>query len=308
MAIVLNWNNAADTMACVASLLHLSPSSRTGGSLVYPECKLLVVDNGSQDDSVMQIRQQFPAVTILELGENRGYAGGNNAGIEYALKDECDYIWLLNDDVTVAPDALSALISAALAEPRAGFLGPMVYMRQDPRRILTAGGLLRDGWQVEHRGIGELDQGQFDTVDQVDSLSGCALLVSREAISAVGALDEDFFAYYDDVEWCFRGKRAGFQALFVPQAKTWHPDTRHRDADSPLVTYYISRNHLLFAAKHCGGSGALVRYLAIYLLRAVNWSLRPKWRHKRRQRDALFRAMADFCRGRFGQAEWLAWT
>jgi GT2 family glycosyltransferase len=297
-AIVLNWNNAPDTMACLASLLRLE----------YPECRLLVVDNGSRDDSVTQIRLHFPSVPILELEENLGYTGGNNVGIEHALKNNCDYVWLLNDDVTVAPDALSALIDVALVEPQAGFLGPMVYMSEEPKRILSAGGRFCGGWQMQHRGISELDQGQFDAVAEVDCVSGCALLVGRETIAAVGALDEDFFAYYEDVEWCFRARQAGFKVLFVPQARAWHPDTWQRDADSPLVAYYLSRNQLLFVAKHYLGTGTLLCSLGIYLMRVVNWSIRPKWRHKRRQRDALLRAIVDFGRGRFGKAEWLAWT
>jgi hypothetical protein len=294
-AIVLNWNNAPDTVACLASLRQMD----------YPDCEILVVDNGSQDGSVDQIRQRFPTLMILALEKNLGYTGGNNQGIKFALNHGCDYIWLLNDDVVVARDALTALIVAALHEPQAGFLGPKVYMREKPQYILSAGGLLNDNWQPEHRGIGELDEGQFDTVAEVGFLSGCALLVSRKAIETAGALAEGFFAYHEDVEWCYRVKKAGFKLLFVPEARVWHPDTRLRDADSPLVTYYMSRNTLLFLAKHQLGTEILLRSLVTYLLRLVVWSIRPKWRHKRRQRDALLRAIFDFGRGRSGQARWL---
>lgn len=293
--IILNWNRPDETLQCLRSVERLE----------YPNVTSLVVDNGSTDDSVALIRRAYPGVALLEAGENRGYTGGNNLGIEYALEGDASYIWLLNDDVLVAPDSLSILMEVALDEPLAGFLGPMVYMREEPRRILSAGCVLADGWQPQHRGMGEMDRGQFDAVTEVDSLSGCSLLVSRQAIEAIGALDDDFYAYYEDVDWCYRGTQAGFRVLVAPQAIVWHPDTRHRDPGSPLVTYYMARNRLLFGAKHRLGTGLLLQSVAGYLRQAASWSLRPKWRHKRRQRDALLRAMVDALRGRFGRAAWL---
>jgi GT2 family glycosyltransferase len=118
-------------------------------------------------------------------------------------------------------------------------------------------------------------------------------------------LDEEFFAYHEDADWCYRGKQAGFRALFVPAARVWHPDTRRRDLDSPTVTYYISRNRLLFVRKHGLGIGKIIQTVARYMVLAANWSVRPKWRRKRHQRDALIRAVTDFLRGRSGRAEWL---
>jgi len=271
--IVLNWNNAPDTVRCLRSLKQLD----------YENHRVIVVDNGSSDDSVATIAATHPDITILENGENLGYAGGNSVGIEYALNNGCDYVWLLNDDVTVAPDSL-------------------LHMHEDPQRILSAGGRFGSCWQPQHRGMGELDSGQFDAISEVDFLSGCALLVNQELIEKIGGLDSDFFVYHEDVEWCYRGNQAGFRTLFVPQSKVWHPDTRRRDADSALVTYYIARNQLLFMTKHHLGVGAITRCLANYMLWVVNWSINPKWRHKRCQRDMLLRAMLDFSRGHFGKA------
>ena len=295
LIIVLNWNNTQDTITCLSSITQLC----------YPSYQTLVIDNGSIDDSIEQIRRHFPQAQILALPENLGYTGGNNRGLQHALSHGYDYVWLLNDDVTVAPDSLTLLIRTAMAEPQAGFLGPMIYMREDPPRILSAGGVLYNGWHPRHRGIGERDEGQFTSITEVDYLSGCALLVSRRVIEAIGALDEDFFAYYEDVEWCYRGWRAGFKTLFVPQAKAWHPDTRRRDANSVLVTYYLARNHLLFVRKHRLGIRALALPLMNHVRTLLSWTLRPRWGHKRRQRDALARGIIDFARGRFGAAEGL---
>jgi GT2 family glycosyltransferase len=266
---------------------------------------VLVVDNGSTDDSVLLLRATYPGLTLLEAGENLGYSGGNNLGMVYALGRACDYVWLLNDDVVVAPDSLSILMDTACSNPQAGFLGPMVRVKEHPERILSAGRKLDRRWHSQHRGIGGLDQGQYEEVMEVDSVSGCAMLVSQSVIEAVGLLDEDFFCYYEEVEWCHRGRRAGFEVQFVPEAKVWHPDTHARDIDSTLVAYYMSRNRLLFLKKHRLGSRLIVGTLTRYLLQVANWSVRPKWRHKRAQRDAVVRAIIDFALGRFGRAVWL---
>lgn len=294
--IVLNWQNVNDTLACLRSLHKLD----------YPNYTVLVVDNASHNGSVETIRSIFPEVTIIELPNNLGYAGGNNRGIAHALSDGADYIWLLNDDVVVDKNSVTALVAVAQANPTVGFLGPKVYIQENPRRILTAGILLDEQFHAQHRGIGELDEGQYDEITAVDSLSGCALLASRKMIEDVGLLDEDYFAYREEVDWCYRAKQAGYKILLAPQAHVWHPDTRTRDVDSPLVTYYMARNRLLFAKKHRLGHKYIARCLALYLIRIANWTVRPKWRHKKReQRDALLRAVTDFGRGRFGRAEWI---
>ena len=293
LIVILNWNNAPDTIECLESV----------GRLDYPNCHVLVVDNGSTDGSVGRIRNEQPEVEIVETGENLGYTGGNNVGIEHALSQGCDYVWLLNDDVVVAPDSLSALIKWAMARPQAGLLGPKVYTIEDPQQILSAGGEFGNAWQSKHRGLGELDEGQFDQVTEVDWLTGCALLASRQLIEEAGALDDRFFAYHEDIEWCYRAGQAGFPVLFVPDAKVWHPDTSSRDATSTLVTYYISRNHLIFLRTHRLGLGAMIRCFATYGIWLVNWSINPKWRHYRPKRDALWLAIRDFALGRFGKSK-----
>ena len=292
VAIVLNWNSAGDTIDCVAALARQP----------YPSCATLVVDNGSSDDSLHRIRAALPSLPVLTLNDNLGYAGGNNRGIERALRDGADYIWLLNPDTVVAPDALAALIEAAEVRPRAGLLGPKVYTREDPGRILSAGGMLEDECVAVLRGLGEADTGQFDAVTEVDYVSGCAVLARRDAIEAIGMLDERFFLYHEEVDWCRRARAAGFSVLYVPAARVWHPDTRVRDELSPLVTYYIARNTLQFARKHRVGGAAMARLIGRYARTLVSWSVRPRWRHKRRQRDALALALFDFAAGRLGRA------
>ena len=290
--VVLNWNNASETINALRSL------SRSD----YPGHEIVVVDNGSTDDSIAVIRADFPGVHIIGTGENLGYAGGNNVGIHYALAQGADYIWLFNDDAIAAPDALSALMRAAQTDPDAGFLGPTVQMRERPDQILSAGGYLDSDLNPRQRGLGEINQGQYQKIEEVDFLSGCALLISRASIEAVGLLDERFFTYGEDVEWCFRGKLHGLKVLFVPQALVWHPDTRSRDENSARVMYYMSRNRLLFLRKHRLGFAKMARTLSRNTVWLLNWSINPKWRHAKPKRDALWLAMRDFALGRFGKS------
>lgn len=292
-AIILNWNNAPDTLRAVEAVY------KTG----YQPLEVVVVDNASRDDSVACIRAAFPQATLLVNAENQGYAEGNNVGLRHALAQGADYLLVLNDDTVVAPDMIDALVEAAEADTRAGILGPKVYTLEQPNVILSAGAYLEKGGHITTPALGSVDEGQWDQVADVGYLSGCAVLVRRAAAEKAGLLDAQFFAYQEDIDWCYRIRDAGFRCLYIPQARCWHPDTRTGRENSPLVTYYMSRNHLLFVRKHRLGAGEMARSLAVFLRRILSWSLRPKWRYKRPQRDALARALFDFALGRFGKAK-----
>jgi len=291
LAIVLNWNSRGDTIACLEALQQST----------YPSLAPLVVDNHSSDDSVAQIRGRFPAVRLLELDANYGYAGGNNRGLTQVMA-ECEFAWLLNPDVVVDVQCLARLVAAAQSHPRAAMLGPLVRMREEPDRILSAGGQLVDGW-ARHRGIGEPDRGQFRDPSEVDFITGCALLVRCSTLATIGMLDERFFVYAEEIDWCHRARVAGYTCVIEPSALAWHPNTLARDADSPLVTYYSVRNQLMLIRKHRFGAALLGRHLLRHARTLASWSLRPKWRHKAAQRRALRRAIIDFVRGRTGAAK-----
>lgn len=282
--LIVNYNRRDDTVHCVASVYQSN----------YPCYEVVVVDNHSTDDSVEALTARYPGLTVLINDKNEGFTGGNNWGIRYLLERSADYILLLNNDAIIAPDTITMLVNHAVLHPEAGFLGAKVYTLENPQTLLTVGGYLARNLAPTLRGLGEIDSGQYDSVCEVEYVSGNAMLVSRAVIESVGMLDPDYFAYFEDIDWCFRGRQKGFKSLFVPAATAWHPDTRKRDENSALVTYYIERNCLLFAKKHALGSRVLFQILYIYTRRLLSWSLRPKWKHKKSQRDALFSAMKDF--------------
>jgi GT2 family glycosyltransferase len=292
--IILNWNGRDDTLACLTSLK----------SLEYPAFEVVVVDNGSKDDSVTAIRSTFPKVTLIEAKTNLGFVGGNNLGLEYAQKMGAEYALLLNNDTEVAPDFLQKLVEAVDGNPDVGVAGPMTFYYDTPNVIWSAGGEV--DWQhgrTHMFGLGETDNGQYDgSARQVDFVTGCAFLIKMPVYIQAGGLDPRFFAYYEEVEWCVRIARAGYCTLFVPQAKVWHKISPLARESSPQVHYYMIRNRLLFLKCIQAGWKAWFSTFFEYALTLVSWTIKPRWRYKAPQRRAMIQAIVDFFHGRWGKS------
>ena len=288
--VILNRNRREDTLACLRSVAASS----------LRDFKVLLLDNDSQDGTPAAVREQFPEVTVIETGGNLGYAAGNNIGLRWAEEHGVDYAFLLNEDTIVAPDCLERLVAAAVANPNAAFLGPLVYHFSEPDVIQSAGGVISDDWRLSHRGQDQRNRGRFITVEPVQWVTGCSILISVAALARVGLLDPSFFIYSEEVEWCLRARKAGFVGLFVPGARIWHKGVQRDYHPSPRVVYLSTRNHLMMMKKHGAGAGALASTLAGDLRTLASWSIRPRWKDKRKHRDALARAVLDFCRGRSG--------
>jgi hypothetical protein len=205
--LVLNWNNWQITIECLTSLQ----------SLEYDNFKILILDNGSTDDSVERIRERFPKLELMELGANLGFAGGNNPGIRAALEGGADYVWLLNNDTTVDPMALRAMVQRAEADPKIGAVGSAVYYSAEPERLQAWGGGYIKFWLGEHR---HFLKPVAD--EKVQFLTGASLLLRRSALESAGMLDEEFFMYFEDTDLCFRLRRGGWRLAVAGDAKVWH--------------------------------------------------------------------------------------
>lgn len=292
LIIVVTWNGRDDTLACLESLRALH----------YQHAQTLVVDNGSSDDSVATIHRSFPEVKILETGANLGFTGGNNAGLRYALERGFDYVLLLNNDTIVAPDLLDHLIGAIDHDPRIGIVGPLIFYHRQPDVIWSAGGTIdwRNG-TTAMRGLDQRDVGQFDRMADVDFVTGCALLIRRSAIECAGLLDERFFMYYEETEWCVRVARHGYRIVFVPRARLWHKIAPEQQHVSPRIVYYMTRNRLLFLRLTHATPLAWLRAILLQDARTIlSLSIRPKWRGQRSRRWAITRGWIDFWRAGFG--------
>lgn len=226
--VVLNWNNCDDTLACLESLA----AARLDGA------RMLVVDNGSRDGSVDAIRTRFAGVRLVALAENRGFAGGSNAGIRPALEDGADAVLLLNNDTRVLPDFLGPLVQAMNDSSEAAAVTGAIMRLDRPDMLDVAYAEVRLGERhaVQLRGVNALAGHGFDTRRMVEVATGCCLLLRGEALRDVGLFDEAYFAYHEDVDWCFRARRAGWTVLYEPFARVLHRgsgSTRRTDRPTP---------------------------------------------------------------------------
>jgi GT2 family glycosyltransferase len=290
ISVILNSNRRKDTLACLDSLKRNS----------YSNHRIIVLDNHSTDDSVKVICETHPDVRIVELEKNLGYAGNNNVGIELAMEQGADWVFVLNEDIILDNDCLTNLIEVGDGDPQIGMLGPLVYHHDEPDVIQSAGGMLGEYWESLHLGKNEADQGQFKNPHPVEWISGCAILVRRQAIEQAGMLDGNFFIYWEETEWCIRVARAGWKIIHVPQARIWHKGVQRDYQPKPSFTYYGTRNHLLTLSKHHAPLRVRM-YTWMQILRTLaSWSVKPRWRHKREHRDAMWRGILDYLRRRWG--------
>jgi GT2 family glycosyltransferase len=290
IAVILNTNRRNDTLECLDSLLRNS----------YPNLKVIVLDNHSTDGSVAAISEAYPDTQIIELATNLGYAGNNNVGIKAALEQGAEWVLVLNEDIILDSECVRELMEIGEQDDLIGILGPLVYHYHEPHVIQSAGGLLGRYWQSIHIGKNELDQGQYQLPHAVEWISGCAILVRREAIEQAGMLDQDYFIYWEETEWCIRIGRAGWKVVNVPRARIWHKGVQRDYEPKPSFTYYGTRNHLLTLAKHNAPLGARFSTWIQILRTLASWSIRPKWRNKRDHRDAMWRGVIDYLRQRWG--------
>lgn len=257
--IIVHYNNAKVTNACLHSL----------DKLVVPRYQLtvLVVDNGSLKSYRLPVDlRKKRKYHVLRSDANLGFTGGNNLGIHTAVEQHnAQYIFLLNNDTTIEKSALRNMLHVFEKNPDAGLVCPKIYFTagkefhqksytRDQRGsvIWFAGGTM--DWRhltAFHRGVDEVDRGQFDHLSQTDFATGCAMLIKREVLEKIGFLDKRYFMYFEDVDLSLRAVSAGYSILFCPSAVVWHDNAGSSGGSgSDLHVYYQERNRYLFAILH----------------------------------------------------------
>jgi len=290
--IVLNWNGKDDTLECLNSLQKLD----------YPNYEAVVVDNGSADGSEEVIRSTFPSVRVIQTGKNLGYAGGNNVGIRFAMAHGADYVWLLNNDTTVDPKALTALVETAKADPKISFVGSKIYFYDRPDVIWCAGGTidLGEGGRTDHPGMCQEDKGQFDKISDVGYVTGCSLLAGMEAISVIGLLPEEYFLYFEETDWNLAAQRKGYRTVMAPASHVWHKYSEVGDYKDRFI-YYSFRNRIHIVRKYAPRHILKAFQLNWFLLRG-HIAMAPG--RARSIRFISFLAHLDALLFRYGQARW----
>lgn len=241
--ILLNWNGKKDTLECLASLQKI-PS---------PHFHTVIVDNGSTDGSVDLFRKAYPQIPIIETGANLGFAGGNNVAIEWALGKRADWIFLLNNDTIVDPEVLTQFLEASRSKASPKILGAKIYRYSDPQRIDHLGGKWNGQIaEFESFSSNHLDDGiSYEQMERVDYACGAALFIHRSVFETIGLLEPRFFLFWEETDFCFRAKRAGFEVWTAPKAKIWHKVSSSFTGGKPQMHYFWWRSRLLWIERNC---------------------------------------------------------
>ena len=266
--VILNWNGWRDTLSCLASIRQAD----------YPasQYQIVVVDNGSTDESVAQLRGHN-GLTLLELPSNVGFAAGSNVGIRHALASGCDYVLLLNNDTLMAPNFLRPLLQTFDIDSAAGVVSPKIRYYDRPDQLWYAGGKFRQPRLIgEMVGLGQPDIGQYDQSREVDFAVGCCMLIRRSVLERIGYLDERFFFYQEDVDFSYRAAQAGFSVWYQPASVIFHKVSHSTRNDASRRTFLYAQSRVIFFAKHIRGT-QLWAVVGLELLRLVRTVARSLW-------------------------------
>lgn len=251
--ILVNWNSYALTAQCIRSLQQMS----------YPEsATVILVDNHSADGSGEALKNEFPHIIYIQANDNLGFTGGNNVGIAYAIQEKFDYTLLLNNDTTVDPDFLAPMVAYMETHPETGAVQPLIYYHHQPSLIWN-GGSFYNQW-LGHpyiRYIGKKIEStplQNNTPVPVDWITGCAFFTRTSLLESIGALSDNLFMYFEDIDLSFRIREKGFQLRLLPQSVIWHvggmsnknKEKTREGFVNPVVHYLNIRNRIWILKKY----------------------------------------------------------
>jgi len=244
-AVVLNWNLAPDTAECIAALKFAG----------LPLEQIILVDNGSTDSSLNELVRTFGNdIKYASLAENRGFAGGTNVGIGYALHADAEWVLLINNDTYVSPTFFEELAAALEARPAWRLLSPLILYAGAPEIVWSSGDRRIGPTLLTRSLLRECSvPGDLPAYLAADSLNACAMLVHREVFLRIGGFDEAYFMYAEDADFCWRAQQAGFELGVVTRARMWHKVSRSTGVHHPQSRYWRIRNQIRFYQAHGHG-------------------------------------------------------
>ena len=314
--LILNWNGKSDTVECLSSLEKIN----------YTNYEVLIIDNASKDNSVSLISRKFPKHTILRNKKNLGFAEGNNVGIRYAIKHGADFVLLLNNDTIVDPELLQSFVKTIGEKPDAGILGAKILHYNQKEKLNHFGGMWNpQSCKFEENAKNEKDGPEYETIQKVDYVCGCAFFLSREVIQKIGLLEAGFFLLWEETDYCARARKEGFQVYICGRSRVWHKISASFTGGRPHTHYYWWRNRLYWIKRNLTKQEkkkasrilrkeifknykySMLKGLQFYLLRRFH---KEEWIKKHRNKYLLYKAACqgiwDFRRNHMGEGpEWL---
>src|SRR3989344_4893403 len=278
---IINFNGRENTLACLDSIKKTNISDF--------KLNIVVIDNGSKEK--LNLPQDYLGnipLKIIIKEKNLGFTGGQSEGINYAFSKNADYVLVLNNDVIVDYNLISELIKALEKNTKYGVASPKIYFspgfefhknkykEEDKGRVFWYAGGIMDFKNViaKHRGVDEVDKGQYQEVEETDFATGACFLVKKEVLERVGFFDDKYFLYYEDSDFSQRIRKAGYKIIYVPDAVVWHRNAASAGGSgSSLQDYYISRNRLLFGLRYASlrSKAALVKESIRLLIMGRKW-------------------------------------
>lgn len=296
--IVVHYSDPQVTFALLDSL-----GKTTLPKKVKPQ--VYMVDNSCSEDFETDLQRKYPEVKLVTPQENLGFAGGNNLGLKQALADKNDLYVLINNDTLVKKDFIKQIINSKIKDRKVGIVGGLIYFapgfefkkkykKADRGKVIWyAGGQVDwDNVYASHRGVDQVDKGQYKKAEETDFITGCLLITKRKVLEKIGLLDEKYCLYLEDLDFNIRVQKAGYKTIFDPHIKLWHKVAQSSGIGSPLNDYFITRNRLLFGFKHTK-------------LRTKFALLREGLRKLKTGTDAQKTAVKDFLTLNLGKGSWL---
>ena len=285
--ITINYNESAVTLDLLESLRKNT----------YPALEIIVVDNASPSDNPDVIAEHYPEVQLIKSDKNLGFAGGNNLGVKASRGK---YLLFINNDTVVPNGFIEPLVETLEKDAEIGMVSPKIKFHWDSSLIQYAGYTPMSKWTIRNNSIGyhQKDDGMFDIPGETESIHGAAMMVPRTVVQKVGMMTEIYFLYYEEHDWAEMIKRAGYRVFYQPKSYILHKESLATGKNSPLKTYYISRNRILFARRNFKGLSLLISLLFQVFIsvpkNSLQFLLRGEFKHLKAFWRALFWNLTHF--------------
>ncbi len=283
--ITVNYNGVNDTCELIDSI----PSN--------DNMEVIVVDNGSREDEASLIAQRYPQVIIIRSARNLGFAGGNNLGIKAA---KGKYIFLINNDTVFKDFNIQPIINRLKSSHRIGLVCPKIRFEWGNNLIQYAGYTPLSRITARNRsiGFGEEDNGQYNIAHPTPYAHGAAMLIKRDAIDKVGLMPEDYFLYYEEIDWSMMFTKADYEIWYDPSCTIYHKESQSTGQNSPLRTYFMTRNRLLLVKRNWRGIYKYLAYCYLMCIVAPRDLFKYAFKGRHDLSKAACKGVIDFCRNR----------